>query len=233
MSPTLRLAIPALLLTAFALPGCSHQRPLHTIRASGESHLYYGEYDAAIADYREYLERMPQDHKARFDLGQALLKSNRPNEARKEFKIASDIEPLNDTYYDAYAEAMLQSGSKGELSTTLRRRAETTGRVQDWSRLGTFSARLGNADEAEQALLMAARLDQGRSASVQRDLASFYGTVGRRDRQIERLRMAYYLDPKNEALIEQIRQAGEIPGPTFGRPPAESTLAGASVPDSR
>lgn len=212
------------------LAGCSKGRPLHAIRSSGEQNLYYQSYDAAATDFREYLERAPQDHRARFHLGQALLKGGRPAEARKEFKIASDIEPLNDEYFDSFCEAMFQANERADLTTALQRRAHNTPRTQDWSRFGSYSFRMGHADEAEQAFLMAAKVDQGKSASVQRQLADFYGELGRKDKQVERLRMAYYLDPKNESLIEAIRHSGEIPGPTFGRPPAEQALAGVAAP---
>ncbi len=210
--------------------GCTNTRPLHSIRSSGDQNLYYGAYDAAAKDYAEYLERAPQDHRVRFNYGQALLKANRPAEARKEFKIASDIEPLNDEYFDGYCEAMFQAKEFADLTTALQRRAHNTPRVQDWTRAGKFSQRMGHPDEAEQAFLLAAKVDGGRTPSVQRDLADFYGEVGRRDKQVERLRMAYYLDSKNEKLIEQIRLAGEVPGPTFGRPPAEAAIANVPAP---
>ena len=80
---------------------------------------------------------------------------------------------------------------------------------------------MGNADEAQQALLTAAKLDAGKTINPQRALADFYGSVGDRERQVRRLRMAYHIEPANAELLREIRRVGEIPGPSFGIPPEE------------
>ena len=46
--------------------------------------------------------------------------------------------------------------------------------------------------------------------------------TGRFERQVRRLRMAYYIEPANAELLREIRRVGEIPGPSFGIPPEEA-----------
>lgn len=92
-------------------------------------------------------------------------------------------------------------------------------------RLGRFSSRMGHPDEAKEAYMTAARLDAGQSFKVQKEIASFFETLGDKQNAVRRLRMAYWLNPSDPEVLAAIRRMGEIPGPSFGMPPAEQPIA--------
>lgn len=206
-----------------ALAACSWQRPLQRVREDAKRHMDAGRYDAAVTDLDEYVTRKPEDHAARFDLGKALISAGQPKPAIKQMQVASDVQPLNDAYADGVAEAMLAAGERDELTAYLNKLALERGRVGDFTRLGKFSARLGNVDEAKTALITAARLDRGRSLGPQLDLAEFYETIGDRANWVKRLRMAYFIDPTSSKVMDAIQRAKEIPGPSFAVVPQEVT----------
>jgi len=218
--PALRIALFALAaLSISGLVGCSNERPLHTVKADGEWAFEHGDYDKAKNDFSEYVRRRPEAVEVRYQLAKAHLSSNEPKHAIEQLNIALDVEPLNDSFLDSQAEAMFKAGDRDALSTLLARNAAERGRVSDYLRQGVYSARMGNADEAQQAFQTAAKLDNGRSVTPQRALADFYGSVGDRKMQLKHLRMAYSIDPNNETTNKEIRRMGEVPGPSFALTP--------------
>jgi len=213
------LILGALALTTLA--GCSGQRPLHRIKSDAEHHLRYGRFEQAQADYELYLAQRPDATQTRYELAQVYLATNQPRRAMQELQICTDVYPLNDEYLDLQANAMYQAGDRDALITLLTRQTSERQRPTDYLRLGTYQGFIGNADEAEQALLTAAKLDGGQSLKYQRSLADFYKAIGDTAKYVERLRYSYYLAPMDAGLAQAIRDAGEIPGPTFGRAPVE------------
>lgn len=213
------LILGALALTTLA--GCSGQRPLHRIKSDAEHHLRYGRFEQAQADYELYLAQRPDATQTRYELAQVYLATNQPRRAMQELQICTDVYPLNDEYLDLQANAMYQAGDRDALITLLTRQTSERQRPTDYLRLGTYQGFIGNADEAEQALLTAAKLDGGQSLKYQRALADFYNAIGDTTKYVERLRYSYYLAPMDAGLAQAIRDAGEIPGPTFGRAPVE------------
>jgi tetratricopeptide (TPR) repeat protein len=201
------------------LAGCSSERPMHVLRADGEFAYEHGHYDQAKADLGEYVRRRPEAIDVRYELAKVYTASGQPKEAIEQLNVALDVEPLNDNFLDAQAEAMFKAGQRDALTSLLSRNAAERGRVTDYLRLGAYSARMGNADEAQQALLTAAKLDAGRSVVPQRALADFYGSLGDRSKQLSHLRLAYSIEPTNEDTIKEIRRLGEIPGPGFATVP--------------
>lgn len=231
MSPRSLVAVASLSLAALlSLAGCAGQRPLYLLRADAMQCMKDGNYQAAEPDLKFYVEQRRDDYKTRFEYARCLLKLNRPTEARTHFAICADAEPQNDMYWDWLAQSMYEGGERASLTTFLEQRARGRGDVADWLRLAKFCQMQGNPDEAEQALLTAAKVDAGRSPSVQKTLADFYAGIGDRVNQVRRLRMAYYLDPKCQDYIDEIRRMGEIPGPSFGLAPAEASPVIADVP---
>jgi tetratricopeptide (TPR) repeat protein len=214
------------------LVGCSTGRPLHIIKADAADHADMGNYDLAAADYEQYLDKIRNDYKARAEYGKALLKINRPQDARREFSICIEAEPLNDYYWDMFAEALFQQKDHGELTTVLEQRCRDRGLAPDYLRTARFMNRMGHADDAATAYLTAAKIDEGKSFAIQKELADFYGERGDKANQVRRLRMALYLDRQNLALMEEVRRLGEIPGPSFWLPPAEAAPV-AGVPEGR
>jgi len=116
---------------------------------------------------------------------------------------------LNDEYLDALSQAKYDANERDALTTLLRRNASERGRISDFTRLGQYSARLGNVDEAKESLLTAAKLDGGKSTGPQLALADFYASVGDKKTQTRRLRMAYFIAPANPEVVKKLMALGE------------------------
>lgn len=210
------------LVAVACLSACSQQRSLLAVRESGDRNYTRGDYQAALTDYKEFTERLPGDPTGRYNLGRAYLAAGQPVHARENLFIAHSQRPDSDEYFDALCESLLAAGQHEELYRIARQRALDRQGVGDYLRVARYTQRIGDADQTEQALITAARLDGGSSASVQMALVDFYESIGDRERAMERLRMAYYLDAADPAVSRRIRGYGEIPGPTFGMRPAEA-----------
>lgn len=218
----LPIAAGALVLLSMPLSGCATGRPLHLIKSDAMDHADVGEYDKAVADFEQYLDQRRDDYKVRFEYGKSLLKVNRPQDARREFAICTEAEPLNDLYWDFFSESIYQQKDYGELTTILEQRCRDRGLPSDYLRLGRYMNKMGHADDAQNAYLTAAKIDAGKTAAIQHELADFYGERGDKANQVRRLRMALYLDPQNKDWCDEVRRLGEIPGPSFWLPPAEA-----------
>ncbi len=223
--PTLRVSL-VLLAVAAALAGCAKERPLHIVLRDADNAFTRQNFAAAVPDYAIYLDRRPEAVETRYRYGVSLIRAGNPRAAIEELTICTDVFPLREKYTDALAEAMYQANEREALQVLLARTTTERGLVPDYLRKARYSVKMGNLDEARQALLTASKLDQGRSWQVQREIADFYGSVGDRPRQVRRLRMAYFLNPENPDLLDEIRRLGEIPGPTFGIAPEEMVDTG-------
>lgn len=211
----------AISLLALTLTACSGQRALHMVEASGDRAMERSQYQLAADEYAEIVDRRPSRWDAHVKLARALLKLNRPLEAREHLEVAYAQRPNNEEVVDLLATAMLESGDIASLTRELRDRAENSGAVSDWVRLGIFLLRAGDLDASETALLTAAQLDRGRTIQPQMGLARLYGRAGDENKALNRLRMALYIEPDNPEIQQAIRSYGRIPGPTFAIPPIE------------
>lgn len=210
------------LLAGACLTGCGKQRPLHVVQSTGDFKVEQENSAAAITEYEEYVTRRPEDHAVRYKLARQYMAAGQPEKAVPHLQVANDVQPLNDVYADALAQAYFDANQREQLVAFLQRTAAERGRVADFTRLGDFQARLGNADEAQQALLTAAKIDKGANPGPQLRLARFYEGVGDKKRALERYRMVYFFNQADEELDKKIRELGEIPGPSFGVMPAEA-----------
>lgn len=209
------------LATVGVLGGCTDQKSLGALARDGDLGLKHENWELARASYSEFVDRKPEDHRARYKLGVAQTKLGQCRDAMRNLALALEVRPLDDDYADAYAEALLCANERDELTATVARLANERGKARDFVRWGRYAGKLGNLDEAQQALLTGARLDRGMNEFPQRALADFYRDLGDRERYIRRLRMLYWLNPTDEKLIAEIREAGEVVGPTFGMRPEE------------
>jgi tetratricopeptide (TPR) repeat protein len=223
------LVVPALLLL-LCVGGCTNQRPLHIVKDNAEFAADHGNFEVAKTDYQEFIRRRPEDVEMRYGYARVLIDSGEPKEAINELTTCLDVYPMNDTYLDALAEAMYKAGERESLTALLARNASERGRVTDFLRQGVYAAKMGNADEAQQAFKTAAKLDGGKTVAPQRALADFYGSLGDRTKQVKHLRMAYFIEPTNVETIKEVRRIGEIPGPSFALRPEDFQAATAEVP---
>jgi len=207
---------------AVCLAGCENgQRSLPAIRQSAEHAMYIKDYEKAVSEYGEIIQRRPEMYRDRLGQAQAYLAMGKPAEAREQLEIAYTIRPNDADVIDLLARAMLESGDLTSLAGELRANAEAKNRVWDWLLFGRYMFFAGDHDEAEKALLTAARLDRGQSVHPQLSLAELYQRAGDDAKALDRYRMALYLAPDDEKINNAIRAMGEVPGPTFALRPAE------------
>lgn len=206
---------------AGSLPGCSTGRSDLAIREKGDLEFHRGNYEVARVQYLEYSKLRPGRHDVLHNLGICALETGRTDEALHFLRLSYDLEPQTTAYVDALAEAMYRAGKYDELYELLRERTRQPGGVEDFLRLGEYAERMGDPDEAENALRTAAKLDRGKTVAPQLALARFYQNMGDAEMELLRLRMALFLAPDNQDVSERIRLLGHIPGPTFRIAPEE------------
>ncbi|MCA9278833.1 MAG: hypothetical protein H6815_11630 [Phycisphaeraceae bacterium] len=225
--PTLRQTITVSVLSAAFLgaTGCAfftdRERPVSAVKASGLKAMEAGDLDLARLEFEEYVARKPSAE-GRFLAGQVALRQGDYRNAIDHLWIAHDSDPNRSDITDMLANALLESGREAELSKFLHDQTREHGSLTDYLRLGKFAEVMGDADTAEQAYLTAAAIDKGQSVEPQIALADLYQTLGDKERTLDRLAMALYLDPENTIIADRIRSLGEIPGQTFMKIPTEA-----------
>jgi predicted Zn-dependent protease len=192
------------------------------VKDAGDRAMARGDVQAANTDYAEYVERKPGEADAQLSYAKTLLALGQPAKAVEHATLAYDQHPADDEYIETLARAYYESHRTDDLYRFLRGLTSGRGQVADYIRLGKYSAKLGDADGAEAALKTAATIDRGRTAAPQLALADFYESIGAKDRAIERLRMAMYVDRNNPEIPRRLRALGQIPGPSLAMPPAEA-----------
>lgn len=207
---------------ALILAGCNMPRPLPSVWESGDRAFSRGDFEKASADYGEYLDRKPGEARVQLRMAETLLELGRPEEAVEWATIAYDQRPGDEQFIEVRARALFEAGHTDELHTFLRTLAQDRNRVGDFIRLGQYTARLGDPDGAEHALLMAARIDGGTTLWPQVALADFYESIGDTENAKRRLRMALFFDTTNREINARLRAMGEIPGPSFAIRPDEA-----------
>lgn len=204
-----------------AMSGCGSERPLWKVKSDGQFAMNEGDYVEAVGDFSEYCERKPGDNTVRLLLGEAYLKAGDPVKAREQLTTAYDTDPACEPCADALAKAYFDAKENERLTLFLRRLASERQRESDYLRLGIYASKLGNADEALQALNTAAAMDKGQTVAPQLALAEFYRSVGDTTNEVRRLRMAAYIAPGNAQMLARARELGEVVGPSFPLRPAE------------
>ncbi|MBU6412937.1 MAG: hypothetical protein KGS45_05645 [Planctomycetes bacterium] len=204
------------------LSGCNAtQRPLPVVKSSAEYYVGTENYSAAAVDFREYVERRPDDVPMRVGLVNALLQLDQPKDARIHAQVLNDLRPSSDEFADLLARTLYEAGERDAVVSFCQKRVAERGRVADYIRLGTYSAKLGNIDEARIALSTAARVDNGRTIAPQIALADLYKQLNDPTNEAKRLKMALYIDPENKIVLKRIEDLGEVAGPTAAIRPDE------------
>jgi predicted Zn-dependent protease len=201
--------------------GCSAPRSLPAVKASGDRYFERKDFDSALTDYQEYVNRDPGDPSVRISLAKTLLVAHRPTEAVEHAQIAYDQRTTDEDAIETLAHSLLDAGRQDEMNRLLRGLAETRGHTGDYIRLGRYLHLSGDADGAELALKQAARLDSGRTIAPQMALADFYHDIHDKPNELKRLRMALFIEPHNETILKRLRELGEVPGPSLALQPEE------------
>lgn len=209
------LSIVALVLSALVFGGCQAQRNLDLVREMGDRNYALENYPAALSDYQEYVTRKPDGVDVRYSLAMTELKMGQPQQAREQLYQCLAVHPDNQKYAQGLADALLACNEREELITFLTREARDRGRPGDYERLGHYQFLLGNVDEAKLALITAAKLENPKTIKPQMELANLYRSLGDKENELKRLRMALYIEPRNQDIQKRIRELGEVPGPSY------------------
>ncbi len=219
----IRVLSVSLMVVSLSLMGCQAggQRAVHMVQKSGDDAYKIGQYEKAATEYREVLERQPGYWWTRMDLARAYLDGGNAAAAREQMEIVYTIKPNEHGVLDLLAETMIESADVEAMAGELRRQAEERQTVSDWLRFGAFMHKANDNDESEQAFLTAARIDKGMTLGPQMALANLYRDLGDQAAALDRYRMALYIKPNDKKIQEQIRNFGEVPGPSYALVPAE------------
>lgn len=219
-----RRATALILVSTFALLGsCQSKGPRqpHMMAASGDRALAVGDYALAESEYAQVVQAQPWNARARLQYGKALLGVGKDREAREELEKAYTLLPKDDEVIYTLAEAQGRSGDYDGGVRLLQTIAEERRRPTDWLRLGRYAQRGKDYDTAEKAYLAAARGDGGLRAEYQMALYHYYTETGRDSAALERLAMAYWLEPQNPEIRRLIVSHGHTADASFARRPIE------------
>ncbi|MBL8746617.1 MAG: tetratricopeptide repeat protein [Phycisphaerae bacterium] len=230
-----RVGVMVMILVGVTAMGCQSNarrtgpRAPHMMAASGDRALAKGDFATAEAEYAQVVEAQPWNARARLQYGKALLGVDNPRKAREELEKAYTTLPKDDEVMYTLAEAMGRSGEYESGVRLLQTIAEERRRPTDWLRLGRYAQRGKDYDTAEKAYLAAALGDGGLHAEYQMALYGYYMEIGDETKAVQRLAMAYWLEPKNEEFAAKIKNHGYQPGAAFALRPVEQ--ASQRVPD--
>lgn len=212
------MILPVLTMVMLAV-GCAQPRPLHVLRSNGDAAFERGEYLTAADAYGEIVDRRPGDWEAQFMLGRTYLELSRPYDARRALEIAASHRPSDRAIGHALARAMYEQGAGAELFSYLRSRASASRDPADYMELARYAMDLDDMDAASQAILTAIEFDGGRTVQPYLLAADFSARLGNTNDVIRRLRQAYGISRHDARVVDQLRQYGEVPGPTLSLPP--------------
>lgn len=220
-------------LLCLSLTGCAKRpRSAGEIRESANNAYAQGNYAKALAEWELYAEVYPVPLASDLGRGKALLALERPNDAIIPLERVYREDPMNEEKLQLLIQAFLGAGEHKRLISLLRDRTRQPGTVEEYLRLGQYAEAIGDPDEAERALLAAARVDRGLHIEPQLKLAEFYYGRNDTERALERYAMALWFDYTNSQVGDRIRALGETPGRTFVRVPKEAVDEGILAPDA-
>lgn len=219
MPKTGRLSLVAIIPAAILTLGCQSQRPIENVLSDGIEAYDEGDYTTARNDFREYTQRRPADARGHFHIGQTLLALDQPKPAAEHLWLAYDLEPAEPGYLDTLCQALYEADRTDDLYRLLTDLTTDPGHAEDYLRLGRYAARLGDADQAEPALITAVKIDKGQSPEPLVALAEFYQSVGDSENERKALIRAYHISSDDQRVNERLRALGETPGPTLATEP--------------
>jgi cytochrome c-type biogenesis protein CcmH/NrfG len=213
MKTTARLL--SLLILGAAIAGCQTSRPIEKVMEDGLEAYDETDFATAETDFQEYVDRRPGDARGHYQLGRTLLALDRPMPASEHLWVAYDLEPEDLDYLETLAQSLFESERIDDLYRLLTSLTADPATTEDYLRLGRYAARLGDADQAEPALVTAVRIDNGQSPTPLIALAEFYRSVGDEENETRALIKAYKIDDQNEEVASRLRELGQTPGPTL------------------
>lgn len=152
--------------SALLVAACGKDSPESHI-AAGKGHAGKGDLNAAVIEYKNALQKAPQNGEARFLLGSALLEQGNPVGAESELRRAVDAKYPIDAAAPLIARALLEAGEQrklvGEFSSARLSTPQAEADVKAY--VGLAYLQLGNQAAAEAAFGEAQRAMAGHAAS--------------------------------------------------------------------
>jgi len=162
------------------------------------------------------------DWRVHYRVGELRLENQRPLDAQINFEQALALRPdhpESGQIIEKLAQALLMQGKYDAMGKLLADRAAQTGDKEDYLRQGRFLAQIGDVDAAllayRKALAVAAPDDPEPNLVI----ASLYESIGDEANALLHLRYAYYRQPDNPAIADDLRRYGIVPGPTAALEP--------------
>jgi len=154
--------------------------------------------------------------------GQLRLADHRALDAQVYFEQALTLRPDHPEtgqIIESLAESLLMQGKYDAMGQVLAARASHTGQEVDYLRQGRFLTRIGDVDAAMLAYRKAAAVAEPGDADPMLAIAALYESTGDNANALLYLRYAYYQQPANLFIADELRRHGMVPGPTAGLEP--------------
>lgn len=182
-----RRTICALALTLLALAGCGAESADKLV-ASGKSHASAKDYTAALIQFKNALQKAPDNAEARYLLGITLIETGDPSAAEIELKKALALKYPADLVYPALGRALLAQGQPNKVIADLsgHRLDDPAAQAELEAILGEAHLTLGRPKEAREAFnsalgakpdLVPARLGLARLLAADNDLGGALALV--------------------------------------------------------
>ncbi|MCL4222685.1 MAG: tetratricopeptide repeat protein [Phycisphaerales bacterium] len=216
-----RMGMAALVGSLALLGGCSkYARSLDMVRADANEAYAAGKFTVALSDYQEYIERKPGSTDVRFRLAETLMQLHRPTEAESHFRAVYDVNPNDVKNAKGLASAMIAGGRGGDGLDFFRAYLDQRPTAEGYFALADLAMQAGVPDDAERALLIAAKLDGTTSPEPHRHLGRFYEQMHKDELAVPRWRAVLFFDVMDTEARDRLRALGQVPGPSAALDPS-------------
>ena len=195
-----------------------------------------GRYEAAADQFRAAAEKNGADVASHYWWGVSLINAGRPGDAQfpleQALAVAPDHPDWTPRVLDRLASVYEAQGRPEKLYALLDDAiARGNQDPRDFNRKAFYLTRVGDFDNAEDALLKAAAFSEPTDPEPYVLLADFYEFVNNRPAARRNLRHAYFIDPDRPELAGRLKGHGVVLGPAAGlRPPTLAIEAEAPAP---
>ena len=209
------------------LSGCTSVNKVKRTLALNDLHIQaavaedQGDDQKAYDLWTEYVDRRPNSRLAEYRLGLVETRLGLYDQAAGHLRIAHDLEPGNLEYIEALADALAMGNHPESLMKLLRESADEGPAGSGYLRLAKYAQRIGQMDEAQEAIQAAMIHWRGQSPEPYIAMADFAHTIGDQQLEITSLRQALWFDPADQTVLARLSALGLIPGPSLAIEPTE------------
>lgn len=202
-----------------SLGGCMKGKSSEQLLADGDHAYRYGRYEEAAGDFQQVIDRYPGDVPANVGYARTQIALGNLDAARNALETAAASKPEDFEISLLLAEVLFKQRDTTRLYQLLRDRAVEQRRIQAWIVMARYALELDDPDTAQVAVGSALELSDDTSAEPYLIAAELAERVGDQSEALRRLRQAYGLAPNDPRIAAELREYGEVPGPTIALPP--------------